>query len=502
MFFANSGAEANECAIKLARRWGGPGALQASYRRSARSHGRTLATLHATGQPAKHEAFLPLPEGFSHVPYGDAGALRSINGSPRTRCCSSRSSASGRSAAAPGCCSRTCERSVTSSACSSSSTRMQPASAEHGAVVGLQREKVAQLVAKALGNGVPVGACWARPDRQGLPAGLMGRPSAGSRWRWPRRRRPCGDSRALDAPASRRGTRRTTEDPPRPSRRGRPRSAARGSCSASCSPDGVDARAVFSEALIGGLVVEHAVPGSSGSCHRSSSSPRTATRRWTARRRHRPRPRGRPAREKDRSDAQPAGGVGPSPTEITTVLDLSERPNLPGVLEVAARRSSSSSPVARGPATPRRWPSSTSAGTRSRSGARRSASTSRVGRGRGAHPRLLPPLHRRRVAEPRTLDRMAATLEDSGAHVPVVNLLLRPRAPDRGARRRADDPAVPRVARRKDTVATSVARTTSVAPSWPPARRSASRSSSPPRRVTSWTPALSWRRGRRGASWR
>ena len=38
-------------------------------------HGRTLATLHATGQPEKHEPFQPLPEGFRHVPYGDIGEL-------------------------------------------------------------------------------------------------------------------------------------------------------------------------------------------------------------------------------------------------------------------------------------------------------------------------------------------------------------------------------------------------------------------------------------------
>ena len=66
VFFCNSGAEANECAIKLARRWGGRGrhVVVSAY---GSFHGRTLATLHATGQPAKHEPFQPLPEGFRHV---------------------------------------------------------------------------------------------------------------------------------------------------------------------------------------------------------------------------------------------------------------------------------------------------------------------------------------------------------------------------------------------------------------------------------------------------
>jgi predicted acetylornithine/succinylornithine family transaminase len=79
VFFANSGAEANECAVKLARRWqrehGRPGrtglvAAQGSF------HGRTVATLAATGQPAKHEPFAPLPpELVHHVPLNDADAL-------------------------------------------------------------------------------------------------------------------------------------------------------------------------------------------------------------------------------------------------------------------------------------------------------------------------------------------------------------------------------------------------------------------------------------------
>src|SRR5436190_7319196 len=74
VFFGNSGAEANECAIKLARKWGGYGryVVVSAYNSF---HGRTLATLHATGQPAKHEPFQPLPEGFRHVAFDDINAL-------------------------------------------------------------------------------------------------------------------------------------------------------------------------------------------------------------------------------------------------------------------------------------------------------------------------------------------------------------------------------------------------------------------------------------------
>ena len=74
VFLANSGAEANEAAIKLARIASAPDryeiiSLAGSF------HGRTLATVAATGQPKFHAGFEPLPEGFVHVPFGDIGAI-------------------------------------------------------------------------------------------------------------------------------------------------------------------------------------------------------------------------------------------------------------------------------------------------------------------------------------------------------------------------------------------------------------------------------------------
>jgi acetylornithine/N-succinyldiaminopimelate aminotransferase len=83
VFFSNSGAEANEAAIKVARRWSraargedGVGIVAAL----GGFHGRTLATLAATGKPAMHPPFQPLPPGFTHVPFGDADALRAAVG--------------------------------------------------------------------------------------------------------------------------------------------------------------------------------------------------------------------------------------------------------------------------------------------------------------------------------------------------------------------------------------------------------------------------------------
>ena len=74
VLFQNSGAEANEAAIKLARKYQGRGRhVVVSALRSF--HGRTLATLAATGQPEKHEPFQPLPEGFRHVVFDDIAEL-------------------------------------------------------------------------------------------------------------------------------------------------------------------------------------------------------------------------------------------------------------------------------------------------------------------------------------------------------------------------------------------------------------------------------------------
>lgn len=78
VFFGNSGAEANECALKLVRRWAGDryGADRYGTIAALNSfHGRTLETLAATGQPAKWKPFLPLPVGFTHVEFDHPGAL-------------------------------------------------------------------------------------------------------------------------------------------------------------------------------------------------------------------------------------------------------------------------------------------------------------------------------------------------------------------------------------------------------------------------------------------
>jgi acetylornithine/N-succinyldiaminopimelate aminotransferase len=167
IFFTNSGAEANECALKLARRWA-DGTRHVVISADNSFHGRTLATLTATGQPEKHAPFQPLPEGFVHVPYDDVEALDK--------------------ALDPGT-----VAAVLLEPLQGEGGVMVPSSDYLGAVRSLCTERNALLMldevqtglgrtghwfafqaqglapdvvtmAKALGNGMPVGACWARAE--------------------------------------------------------------------------------------------------------------------------------------------------------------------------------------------------------------------------------------------------------------------------------------------------------------------------------------------------
>ena len=87
VFFANSGAEANECAIKVARKWAqdtkGAGDYTVVTLKNS-FHGRTIATLKATGQDVFHTNFNPFPEGFC---YAEAGSLASVRDAVDTHAC-------------------------------------------------------------------------------------------------------------------------------------------------------------------------------------------------------------------------------------------------------------------------------------------------------------------------------------------------------------------------------------------------------------------------------
>ena len=82
VFFTNSGAEANEAAVKMARKWGKrhkDGAYEVVTALNS-FHGRTLAMVAATGKPKYQEPFAPMPAGFTHVPYNSIEALEDVVG--------------------------------------------------------------------------------------------------------------------------------------------------------------------------------------------------------------------------------------------------------------------------------------------------------------------------------------------------------------------------------------------------------------------------------------
>ncbi|HJP37134.1 MAG TPA: aspartate aminotransferase family protein [Gammaproteobacteria bacterium] len=79
-FFCNSGAEANEVALKIARRYGHEIGIDAPVvlTMTGSFHGRTMATLSATGNPKVQQGFEPLVPGFLHIPYGDIEAVSDV----------------------------------------------------------------------------------------------------------------------------------------------------------------------------------------------------------------------------------------------------------------------------------------------------------------------------------------------------------------------------------------------------------------------------------------
>jgi len=167
VFFANSGAEANECAIKLARKWAGPG-RSGIVTALGSFHGRTLATLAATGQPEKHVPFAPVPAGFTHVPYDDLDALEgALDATPSAAVLLEPLQGEG-GVVVPSSdylagVRRLCdERGVLLIA-----DEIQTGLGRTGWWFAFQAQDLRPdivTMAKALGNGMPVGACWARAE--------------------------------------------------------------------------------------------------------------------------------------------------------------------------------------------------------------------------------------------------------------------------------------------------------------------------------------------------
>ena len=167
VFFANSGAEANECALKLARRWAGPGRYAVVSTWDA-FHGRTLATLATTGQVEKQAPFLPLPEGFDHVPYDDFDAMDAACDPSRVAAVLVEPILGEAGVVVPssdylGALRQLCtDRNILLMV-----DEVQTGMGRTGRWFGFQHQGIEPDVvtmAKALGNGMPVGACWARAE--------------------------------------------------------------------------------------------------------------------------------------------------------------------------------------------------------------------------------------------------------------------------------------------------------------------------------------------------
>jgi predicted acetylornithine/succinylornithine family transaminase len=166
VFFCNSGAEANEAALKLARKFGGRGrhVVVSAY---GSFHGRTLATLAATGQPAKHEPFQPMPEGFRHVAYNDIDALRAMVDDTVAAVLLEPVQGEGGVVPAEPEYLQAVRQLCDERGMLLMIDEIQTGFGRTGRWFGFQHAGVAPDVvtmAKAMGNGMPVGAMWARRE--------------------------------------------------------------------------------------------------------------------------------------------------------------------------------------------------------------------------------------------------------------------------------------------------------------------------------------------------
>ena len=165
ILFQNSGAETVEAALKLVRKHHGRGrhVVVSAYNSF---HGRTLAALAATGQPEKHEPFQPVPEGFRHVAFDDIDALvAALDPSVGGVLLESVQGEGGVVPAGDGYL-RAVREVCDERGILLVMDEIQTGLGRTGRWFGYQHAGVQPdivTMAKALGNGVPVGAVWARP---------------------------------------------------------------------------------------------------------------------------------------------------------------------------------------------------------------------------------------------------------------------------------------------------------------------------------------------------
>jgi len=170
VFFSNSGAEANECALKLARRWA---RARGSQDRSGvvvalgSFHGRTFTTLAATGQPHKHEPFAPLPAWFKYVSLNDEEALDEAVGDDTTAVLLEVVQGEGGVRLATPEYLTAARKFCEERGAALIFDEVQTGLGRTGKWFAFQHYGVAPdivTLAKALGGGLPIGACIARED--------------------------------------------------------------------------------------------------------------------------------------------------------------------------------------------------------------------------------------------------------------------------------------------------------------------------------------------------
>lgn len=166
VFFCNSGAEANEAAIKLARKFGGRG-RHVMVSALGSFHGRTLGALALTGQPAKHEVFQPMPDGFRYCEYGDIQSLEKQIDPTVSAIMLEPIQGEGGVVPAEADYLQAVQRLCRERGLLFIIDEVQTGFCRTGEWFGFQHAGVqpdAVTFAKGMGNGMPVGALWARRD--------------------------------------------------------------------------------------------------------------------------------------------------------------------------------------------------------------------------------------------------------------------------------------------------------------------------------------------------
>lgn len=163
VFFCNSGAEANEAGIKLARKFGGRG-KHVVVSALGSFHGRTLAALAATGQPEKHEPFAPMPEGFRHVVFNDIASLEAALDDSVAAVLLETIQGEGGVVPASVEYLQAARKMCTNRGILLMIDEVQTGFARTGKWFGFEHAEIKPdvvMLAKAMGNGMPIGALWA-----------------------------------------------------------------------------------------------------------------------------------------------------------------------------------------------------------------------------------------------------------------------------------------------------------------------------------------------------